>query len=379
MEFTNFAAMKILFFGDYSNLHACLAKELERRGHSVTVVSDGGRYMETHRDILLDRHPGAAGSLRYLYDIFSNLPRLKGYDVVQFINPHFLQLKPGKIKYFFDVLRRENRSVFLTLAGNDYYFIDACLNGKMFRFSEFKTGDEYTEFEKHTYRGRQWLEAPLRRYAEYFYEHIDGGMSVLPEYDMAARPVLGERLAFTNIPVDLSSLPFRPLTVTEEPVVFFIGMRKGMEMQKGTGVLLEMCQDLERELKGRCRVECVSNLPLRQYLERMGRSHIVLDQLYSYSPGTNGFQAMALGRVSATGAQPEYYHYIGQPENEHPLLCLSPLEPDRIRERLRKLVTDPAQMTEMGRGGRAIVERDNDVSKVADRFLAHWNKILEKK
>lgn len=39
--------MKILFVGDYSGVHANLAAELRRRGHKVTVVSDGGLHMQT--------------------------------------------------------------------------------------------------------------------------------------------------------------------------------------------------------------------------------------------------------------------------------------------------------------------------------------------
>ena len=119
--------MRILFFGDYSNLHACIAGELRRRGHHITVISDGGRYMDTDKDILLERAPGRLGAVSYLYQIFKILPSLRDYDVVQLINPHFLSLKPGKIKYFFDILRKNNRSVFLTLAGNDYYFVNTCL------------------------------------------------------------------------------------------------------------------------------------------------------------------------------------------------------------------------------------------------------------
>ncbi len=367
--------MKILFFGDYSNLHACLAKELRQRGHNVTIISDGGRYMKTDHDILLDRRPGLAGSIRYLYDAFSLLPYIKGYDVVQFINPHFLSLRPGKIKYFFDIIRKENRSVFLTLAGNDYYFVDACLNTDIFKFSEFKVGKEYTEFEKSTFQGREWLVAPVKRFAEYFYDKIDGAMSILPEYDMAARRILGDRAAFTNIPIDLSYLPFSEMTFNGNPVTIFIGMRQGMEIQKGTARLLETAKTLEKEMPEKCRVECVRNLPLKEYLKRMASSHIVLDQLYSYSPGTNGFQAMALGRVAGTGAQPEYYQYIDQ-DNPHPLLRLSPLETGTLHDTLRDLILDPERMAMMGKEGRKIVERDNDLRTVASRFEAHWNKTL---
>lgn len=103
-------------------------------------------------------------------------------------------------------------------------------------------------------------------------------------------------------------------------------------------------------------------------------SHIVLDQLYSYSPGTNGFQAMALGRVAGTGAQPEFYEYIGETQSR-PIFTLSPLEDTETR--LRELILNPEKMPAMGAEGRRIVEKDNDVAIVADRFLNHWNNILK--
>ncbi len=50
--------MKRLMLEDYSNLHACLAKELRKRGHEVTLVSDRGGYMKTEADIEMRRRPG---------------------------------------------------------------------------------------------------------------------------------------------------------------------------------------------------------------------------------------------------------------------------------------------------------------------------------
>lgn len=366
--------MKILFIGDYSNLHACLARELRRRGHEATVMSDRCGYMDTHSDIYIKREPGIAGGLKYLYRLYSLLPELKGYDVVQLINSNFLSLRPGKIKYFFQRLKEDNGSMFLTLAGNDYYFVKACADAEMFRFSEFKAGAEPTEFLKenssHMYG---WISDLNRRWSEYLYEEIDGAMSVLPEYDMAARPVLGDRLAFTNLPVDLESLPWAPLDA-EAPLKLFVGMRGGMEVQKGTAQLLSIAKELQHEMPGKVIAQCVRNLSLRDYISEMSHAHIVLDQLYSYSPATNALQAMALGRVAASGGQPEYYEYIGNP-SERPIISLSPLDTD-IKERLRAYALDPSPLIEMGIEGRRLVEKHNAVSVVADRFLSHWQKII---
>lgn len=367
--------MRILFFGDYSNLHACLARELRTRGHEVTVISDGGRYMDTQKDILLDRKPGKIGAVKYLYRVMRLIPELKDFDVVQLINPHFLSLRPGKIKYFFDILRKNNRSVFLTLAGNDYYFVKTCLEGKTFKFSEFEIGGKPTEFERSTHHAAAWTAPGMKEFCDYIYANIDGAMSILPEYDMAARPVLKERLSFTNLPIDLSNLNPIPLNISGK-INFFIGMRGGMEIQKGTAKLLDICLSLEKEMPDKCSVTCVRNLPLAEYLRKMSKSHIVLDQLYSYSPGTNGFQAMALGKVAGTGAQPEFYEYINEPD-KGAIIPLSPLLSEKEwEEQFRQLILNPSILQTMAQEGRRIVERHNDVRIVAEKFLNHWQRII---
>lgn len=364
--------MKILFLGDFSNLHACLAAELRCCGHDVTVVSDGCGYMESASDIRVERKPGLTGSFRYLYDLFSVLPRLRGYDVVQFINPNFLNLQPGKIKYFFDKIRSQNGSLYLSLCSDDYYFAKACADGKIFRYSEFRIGDEPTEYYKTSpERLDGWLARPNRDWNTYMYSHLAGAMAVLPEYDMAARPVLGDKVTFTNLPVDLTSLPFTPLEING-PLRIFIGIRGGKEIQKGAAYMLSVAKELEREMPDKVRVECVRNLSLRDYLNRMKESHLVLDQYYAYSPATNALQAMALGKVAATGAQPEYYDYIDH-HSTKPILSLSPFEPS-LKQCLRSLILDPSPLPEMGAQGRKIVERHNDVRVVAKRFLEAWQR-----
>lgn len=362
--------MKILFIGDYSNLHACLAADLRQKGHDVTVLSDRGGYLQTEADIFVERKPGLTGSLRYLFNLFSILPKLKGYDVVQFINPNFLNLRPGKIKYFFDKIKQQNGRRYLSLASDDYFFVKACADNKIFKYSEFKIGDQPTEFHKTTpQRMNGWLADPNRNWNTYFYDHLDGAMAVLPEYDMAARPILGDKVTFTNLPVDLSYLPFAPLDLAG-PLKIFIGIRGGMEIQKGTAYMLSVAKELEREMPEKVKVECVRNLPLKEYLKRMKESHLVLDQFYAYSPATNALQAMALGKAVGTGAQPEYYDFINH-HSSRPLFSLSPLEPP-LKERLRSLILDPSPLIEMGTEGRKIVEKNNDVSIVADRFLNAW-------
>ena len=61
--------MKILFLGDYSNLHGTLATYLRGHGHEVTLVSDGCRCMDLESDIRLARRRGLFSGYDYLYKI----------------------------------------------------------------------------------------------------------------------------------------------------------------------------------------------------------------------------------------------------------------------------------------------------------------------
>ena len=111
--------MRILFAGDASNMHNCLAHELRLMGHEATVASDGSRWMDTHRDINLLRRPGILGTLRYLYDIKRALPQMCGYDIVEIASPIFLRLKPHRVAKVFDYLKANNRRIVLSALATD--------------------------------------------------------------------------------------------------------------------------------------------------------------------------------------------------------------------------------------------------------------------
>lgn len=368
--------MKILFLGDYSNLHALLAREMRRRGHDVTLVSDRCNHMDADCDIYLARDSRPFNGVRYLANVLRTLPRLRGYDVVQLINPGFLSLRPEKLRRIASFMLKNNGALFLSLAGNDSVFVEKCLDGKTFRFSEFRVGDKPTEYASlHPELERGYLLPEMRDYTLWLYDNIRGGMSCLPEYHMAAESMLGERLMFTNLPVDLDELTFSPMETPEDGKVrILVGMRKGYEMRKGTDRLLAIARNLERSMPEKVEVVNVSNLPWNDYKRVLASCHINLDQLYSYSPAMNALSSMSLGRVAATGAEPEYYSILtdsGIENHDKPLIRLSPLE-ENITETLTQLIENPTRLRSMGEDARHIVERNNALSVVASRYEKHW-------
>lgn len=365
--------MKILFIGDYSNLHHTLAAHLRKMGHQADVLSDGCGHMQLSSDLFIKRQPGIKGSFKYLFDLFNVLPKLSGYDAVQLINTNFLNLRPQKLKYFFDQIRKQNKSIFLTLAGNDYYFVKACHDAKIFRFSEFKVGNEFSPGHRHDPSHLYgWISKVNKEWSEYLIKHINGAMSVLPEYDMVARPILEEKVKFTNLPIDFSTLPHL-LKSDNNKVNIMVAMRSGMEEMKGTNILYKIAKEIEKELPDKVIVDLVKDVSFQEFLSRMSKSDIVLDQLYSYSPAMTALYGMSMEKVVGTGAQPEYYEYIGNPENR-PILALSPFDTD-IKERIVELVTHPDKIKILGQQGREIVMKHNDVDIVSSKFLSHWQNL----
>lgn len=80
--------MKVLLLGDYSGLHLNLAQGLKMLNIDVTVASNGDGWKDIPRNVDL-KQPEKFKRIRFLTKLSKALPQLKGYDIVQLINPIF--------------------------------------------------------------------------------------------------------------------------------------------------------------------------------------------------------------------------------------------------------------------------------------------------
>ena len=372
-------AMKILFAGDASNLHNCLAQQLRQMGHEATVASDGSRWMDTHRDINLVRRPGVLGTVRYLIDIQRALPKMKGYDIVEIASPIFLRLKPHRVARVFDYLRANNRHVVLSALATDKVYYDACHDSHTYRYSDYMLGDEpspyVTSSEYIAQHQDNWKEPFMREHSDHILQGIDGAVACLYEYYAAYKPILGEKVAYAGIPIDINALEYRPMEQAPEKLRLFIGIQRDRHVIKGTDRLLAAMKRIHDRYPGITELEVVENLPYDEYTRRMRDAHVILDQLYSYTPGTNALIAMAQGLVAVSGAEPEYYDLIGETVNK-PIVNVSPLVEGDIDRKLAWLVEHRDQLPQMARASRIFVEKHNAAPVVAQRYLDFWNSIL---
>lgn len=365
--------MKILLVGDASNFHWTLAQGLRELGHEATVISNGGGWMRTNRDVLIRRKSnGAADSMMYLAKIVSLLPTWRNYDVVQIAGHGFFNLRPEKNLAIFRQLRRQNKRIFMEAIGTDHYYVKACFDGKSYRYSDFFVGDKPLNIPNYNTIREAYLYGPNRDANIAMAQECDGIAACLWEYHTAYAAEYANKLAYIPIPINTDANPVRDTPEKIEQLQFFIGIQHDRSILKGTDVMYEVLKQLERDYKGECKVTAVESLPYDEYNRVMYASDVLIDQLYSYTPATNALLAMSKGIVAVSGAEPEYYDFIGEHELQ-PVVNVLP-DPDHIYSTLEGLIKHREAIPQQCRDSRAFVERHHDYRKVAQQYIDFWSK-----
>lgn len=374
--------MKILFVGDASNMHNCLAQALRDLGHTAIVASNGSHWMNTHRDINLKRSPGKIGAMKYVLDVLRALPKMRGFDVVETCDDIFLDLKPAKVRRVFDWLKQHNRCMVMGAIGTDYVYYSACHDGKTYRYSDYMVGDKPSPYalssEYQAKHEDNWKLPLMREHSNHILSNIDGAISCLWEYHECYKPLLGDKLAYGGIPIDTASV--EPIILDREPekVKFFIGIQHDRNILKGTDLLLEAARRTVDRYPTRCELTVVESVPYDEYIKMLCSSHVLLDQLYSYTPATNALLAMARGLVAVSGAEPEFYDLIDEHDNQ-PIINVSPLIEGDIDAKLEWLVQNKNEIPNLSRLNREFVVKHNDAHVVAQRHIDFYKKLLTAK
>ena len=370
--------MKILFAGDASNMHNCLAISLRKMGHHAVVASGGSGWMNTQRDIDLYRRPGRLGAIAYVAKLLKNLHKMRGFDVVELSNPIFFELKPWRVKRICDYLKNHNGKIVLSALGTDEVYYMACHDGITYRYSDYRIGNQPSPYVRSEEYIRQqqdnWKADFMKRHSDYVLSHVDGVVACLWEYYAAYKPLMGEKVIHAGIPIDVQAL--QPHFIEHEPekVKFFIGIQRDRNVIKGTDRLLQALEKVHAEMPDRCEMVKVESVPYDEYVACMRSSHVLLDQLYSYTPATNALLAMAQGLVAVSGAEPEYYELIGEKDN-HPIVNVLPVPEDDIEQKLRWVIHNKHLLPKWSKDSRAFVEKHNDAMLVANRYLNFWEKL----
>ena len=322
--------MKILLFGEYSNVHWTLAEGLRTLGHEVTVVSNGDFWKDYPRDIDLTRKPTRLGGLAYIARLLRIMPSLRGYDIVQIINPMFVELKARWIKPIYNYLRRNNKCMVMCAFGMDYYWVSTC---------------------------------------------CDAIVAGLYEYWRCYEPHFPDKTQFIPFPIKCSKAPIRSGR-TDSRIRLFIGINRKRSEYKGTDIMLRAAQDIEKKYNDRVQLIVAESVPFSTYCEMMEGSDAILDQLYSYTPAMNSLQAMSRGIINIGGGEEENYEIIGE-TTLRPIIDVRPTY-DSVYEALERLVTHPEDIATLRQQSMEYIKKHHDYIKVAKSYEALYAKLLQR-
>ena len=367
--------MKILLIGEYSNVHNTLAHGLRELGHTVTVISNGDFWKNYPRDIDVSRRPGKLGGMLLLAKIYALLPCMRGYDIVQFINPLFFELKAKRLYRIFKYLKRHNQKTVLGGYGMDAYWAYVCSKDMPLRYSDFNIGKELRQNEEAIAEREDWIGTDKGRLNLLMADQCDGIVTGLYEYWRCYEPFFPEKTTFIPFPIVIGKEPNIPQE-TPEKLNLFIGISKNRSAYKGTDIMLRAAEKVKKDFPDKLNLKVVTGLPFDEYVRTMMGSDAIMDQLYSYTPSMNPLEAMNHGVICIGGGEPENYEILGETTLK-PIINVLPTYESCVEE-LTKLVTDLPRIPQLRRESYAYVRKHHDHIKVAKQYITFYESLFSK-
>lgn len=355
--------VKILLLGEFSALHKNLKEGLVILGYDVTIASAGDGWKSIEGDINLgSTRKGFIGKFEKLINLLKAIPKFKNFDVVQFVAPVLFPKAFGLNSFIVNYILKNNKKVFLVGAG--------CNDSATADFFENKL--KYPQFYKEIKKSNpaMWSQTPKgRKYNAWLLDKVNGYIPIMYEYAQGYRDIGYSKLCPTiPIPMNIDKIQYADNVVGEKLVIFHGLNREGV---KGTPIIREAMEKLQREYPND--VECVidGKMPLDVYLNFLKRINVVIDQAYSVSIGVNGVYNLAMGKVVVGGGEPEFLDEFNFQSS--PLLPIQPTVED-IYNQLELLLKRKNQILDMGKASREFAEQLHDYKKVAQQYLDVWGR-----
>lgn len=379
--------MRILLIGEYSNVHATLADGLRTIGHDVTVLSNGDFWKDYPRDIDLSRIPTKWGGVKYILRLTLLLPRLRGYDIVQIINPMFLELKANRIFPVYRYLRRHNKRIVMGAFGMDWYWVHTCSTTMPLRYSDFNIGKILRTDETAIREQQDWMGTDKERLNKFIAEDCDHIVTGLYEYQVCYEPYFPRKTTFIPYPIkkekeecDLESKDFHkahppsPKSHHSKKTIIFIGISRNRSVYKGTDIMLKAAQDVKEKYPDRLELRVAEGIPFSEYKKLMNEADVILDQLYSYTPAMNALEAMSRGVVVVGGGEPENYEILGE-EELRPIINVEP-NYESVYHELETLALHPERIPQLQRQSVEYINRHHKYTKVAHQYAELYQQLL---
>lgn len=381
--------MKVLLVGEYSGVHTNLAKALRAKGVDVFCVSDGDNYKNFPTDLLIKykKTESKVKLLTFLLQLYSllklylglrgilqirkyinDIKKLKGYDVVQLINPIALQGFGPIVNFFFiRFLKKHNKKIFLGVFGDDYVYIKGILNEK----------NRKTIFSQMNLENiKNYLPSLLLVYGLFhktlnFYIISIANRIIPGGYDYY--------LYYKKFENCNEIVPF-PIEIKDEntnkfidfPIKIFHGWQPGREFQKGNFILDEAIHNIKKKYPNKIEYEIIGGIPYSEYIKKFNQAHILIDQCFSLDRGMNALLGMASGKVVASGFHKDLEKFYNVKAKD--ILIWATPQVEDIYSKIEQIILNPEMINEISKNAYNFVKKYHNLKYVAEIYLEIWKK-----
>jgi hypothetical protein len=362
--------MKILLLGELSGVHQELAEGLRGLGHEVVVAHSKQANPDFKSDIPFFRAPNdLTGPRVWIRDIISQLshaPQLTGFDIVQIITPKFFNWKiHGAMLRF---LKRHNKTLVVinTACTSDYHRRVAEL--------AYRPCKECLKFDLKA--DACIYDRPDEVRAEHLaFELADAIVATHYEYAFAlADTPFASKVVNIPLPIDLKRHRPTPMPPLGKVRIWYGETRFGF---KGSAFILPALERLQAgPLGDQIEIVRTGRLAFDEYLACLDTLHIVIDQASSYGMGMNALYALARGRATLTGAEPETLEFIGVPPGDNPMINMCP-DVEQITGALTRLIEGKAGLPELGERSAAYISKYHAASVIAGSYEELYESLLD--
>ena len=353
--------MKILLLGEYSAVHKNLKDGLNFLGHEVKIASSGDGWKNIPRDINIDYSKKFIP--KYLAERiypWLDIRKFSGYDIVQIMSPDTIFKKFFLNNFYFDILKKNNKKIFLYAGGSDAYY---------WRYgrSRLKYGpfDDVLKYDLKS-SSHPSENSSYRKFNEYIANLVDGIIPNMYEYEISYK---GHKNLLKTLPapMNIEEIKFEENNIDQKITIFHGLIRYGF---KGTRHVEEAFKVLAKKYPDELNLIIDGHMPLQEYLKILSKVNIVIDQTNTYSVGINGLYALALGKVVLGGSESESLKSLEV--SSSPVINIKP-NAQSIIEQIETLLENKDKIKQLSYQSRKYVENTHGHIKIAEKFIETWS------
>lgn len=357
---------KILLVNDTRGAHEYLYRAFKKMGLDCDIALFGtSTAAPINNSLNFDplRSWGYIGKIPRPIINMMNVKKLENYDVASYVHrisfidkPHFLRFQD------IPIVRDKVQVMSYTGLGCDE--ISFIADNKSLPYKPCNSCQKYDDPARYCER----IVRPLKFEAvNNLNKYFDCVFSSMVEYSHIGDAYKG-KVQKIPLPLDVSEIPWKPSGKDKNTKVKIIHTpsRAGF---KGTEIVLEAIKEL-RTFRNDFEFKVVSGLPFDKYIEVIAEADIVIDQVWSQSPGMNALWLLGMGKIVFSGNTKLAQDYFNFSEVS-PIINAAP-DPHQLAIDLSNTIFSKDRFQMLAEAGREYIKENHDNLKIALQYISYW-------